>query len=153
MVIKDLFLSTALLNRFIMSPRWIFGFCCICSVDITPSWGCCGVEHRLHGLSLQGERLIWGVVLGEAKLPSVFDFGYVSILFFLSVKVSGAGEGRAEGRENAPQVSHKCYFFGCGMPSLSDIVNLLPMNPRTQKKSISQVLLLVDSVHSWHQYP
>ena len=118
-----------------MSPTWIFGFCCICSVDITPSWGCCGVEHRLHGLSLQGERLIWGVVLGQAKLPSVFDFGYVSILFFLSVKVSGAGEGRAEGRENALQVSHKCYFFGCGMPGLSDIVNLLPMNPRTQKKA------------------
>ena len=88
MVIKDLFLSTALLNRFIMSPTWIFGFCCICSVDITPSWGYCGVEHRLHGLRMQGERLIWGVVLGEAKLPSVFDFGYVSVLFFLPAPLS-----------------------------------------------------------------
>lgn len=91
---KDLFLSTALLNRFIMSPTWIFGFCCICSVDITPSRGYCSVEHRLHGLRMQGERLIWGVVLGEAKLPSVFDFGYVSVLFFLSLRVSEAGEGR-----------------------------------------------------------
>ena len=48
---------------------------------------------------MQSERLIGGVVLGEAKLPSVFDFGYGSILFFLSPGVHGGVKGgsRKEG--------------------------------------------------------
>ena len=119
-----------------MSPTWIFGFCCICSVDITPSWGYCGVEHRLRGLRMQGERLIWGVVLGEAKLPSVFDFGYVSVLFFLSLRVSGAGEERAESRENDPSgVPQMLFLWVWYARPIYEIVNLLPMNPRTQIKA------------------
>lgn len=66
---------------------------------------------------MQGERLIGGVVLGEAKLPSVFDFGYASILFFLSPKVHRGVEGgsRKEGEEYLRNPT-KCYFFWCGMP-------------------------------------
>lgn len=97
MLIKDLFLNAALLNRFIMPTIWILSFCYICSVDITPSWGCCGVEDRLHGLSMQGERLeVW---FWEKQSCLVFDFGYASILFFLSPKVHGGVEGgsRKEG--------------------------------------------------------
>ena len=91
MINKDFFLNDASLSKFIMPTTWLLSFLLHLFCGYYSFLGYGGVGVRSHSLGWQDGGTTYhlkvrggcgSVVLEEAKLPTFFGLGYVSILFF-----------------------------------------------------------------------